>query len=134
MRIFANKLVSVRPGRIRRDAHPGIVSVLMSTPQTSTITWVDPIVSGSRLALRVLYVFENDIANDPPTQAYVGSAEPGAQTFTTGVLPAGARRTYQVQAEDVAGNRGPMSSVSTEIEAPTVPGAPTGVLAILNLP
>lgn len=106
----------------------------MSTPQTSTITWVDPSVAGAQLALKVLYIWENDLTHDPVTQAYIGSVNPGIQTFVTGVLPIGARRSYQVQAEDVAGNRGPMSSASSEIDAPTAPGAPTGVVAILNLP
>lgn len=106
----------------------------MSTPQTATITWVDPPISGTQLALKVLYIWENDLTQEPPTQAYIGSAQPGAHTFTTGVLPIGARRSYQIQAEDVAGNRGPMSAVSTEVDAPTAPGAPSNVSAVLNLP
>lgn len=105
----------------------------MSSPQTATVTWVDPAVSGAQLPLKVLYIWENDLTQDPPTQAYIGSAQPGAHTFTTGVLPVGARRTYQVQAEDIAGNRGPMSSLSTEVDAPIAPGMPSSVAAVLNL-
>ena len=105
----------------------------MSTPQTSTVTWVDPTVSGSQLALKVLYIWENDLTQTPAPQAYIGSVAPGVGTFTTGVLPVGARRSYQVQAEDIAGNRGPFSAASTEIDAPTAPGAPANVVAVLNL-
>jgi hypothetical protein len=109
----------------------------MSLSQSVTVAWTDPTVSGTQLPLASLLVFENDLTQSPPTQSQVGSVAPGVQTFTTGyALPPGADRTYQVQAVDTQGNKGPLSTASNAITTatPTVtdPGTPTGVGATLN--
>jgi hypothetical protein len=111
----------------------------MSGPSgTVTVSWTDPTVTGSQLALAQLTVFENDLTQSPPTQVNVGSVAPGTQTFTTGyTLPVGADRTYQVQATDIGGNKGALSAASGAVTVPvpptpTAPGAPTAVGAVLN--
>jgi hypothetical protein len=110
----------------------------MPAPSGSvTIAWSPPSVSGTQLALSQFLIFENDLLAG--TQQQVGSpTNDGSNTFTTGFsLPPGAKRTYQVQAVDTAGTKGPISDPSPEIDTPAAPpadppGQVTGVSATLN--
>lgn len=103
----------------------------MSAPhQSYTVTWIDPAVGPHQVALASIAIFYTDL--DTHETGVVGTVLPGVQTFTGGVLAAGKRYTFAVQATDVNGNVGPMSAQSNELDTPLVPGMPTNVVAVLN--